>query len=335
MRQPVTPRIAIIGAGMAGITCAHALQQLGCTPVVLEKSRGVGGRMATRRTTDGDRFDHGAQYITARGASFQRVLQTLERLDAAAAWAPLDPAHSTPPPQRWMIGTPGMSDLLKPLAAALEVHTQTTVTALSRSTAGWHLQTDNPITLEPFDAVVCTAPAAQCHALFAQSPALQAALAQVRMAPCWAVMLRYTEALAVAFDARRYTTGAIGWLARQAIRPGYAGKPHSWVLHASAEWSQEHLEMAADQVLVQLQQALASLLEIELPPVSYAAAHRWRYALTTTALGQPFLASEDGSLYAAGDWCLGARVECAHASGEAVAAALVRRFKPGLRQRSD
>ncbi len=333
MRHPTAPRIAIIGAGMAGITCARALQGMGWSPVLLEKSRGVGGRLATRRSAEGHQFDHGAQYVTAQEPSFQNMLQMLERQQSAATWAPLDPARTTPPPQRWMVGTPGMSALLKPLAATLQLHTQTTVTALSRGVEGWYLHTDTQAAPGPFDAVVCTAPAVQCHAFFADFPAMQAALARVRMAPCWAVMLHYTEALPVSFDARRYQTGAVGWLARQASRPGYSGQPDSWVLHARAEWSEAHLHESAEHVLAQLQQELAGLLATPLPPVSYAAAHRWRHALTTLPLGQPFLANDDGSLYAAGDWCLGARVECAHTSGEAVAAALARRFR--LNERPD
>jgi renalase len=305
MRQSASPRIAIIGAGMAGITCAYALQQLGCSTVVLEKSRGVGGRLASRRTAAGDHFDHGAQYITAREPAFRQRLDALVQQHSAVTWAPRDPARTTPSSHGWIIGSPGMSALLQPMAAPLELHTRTTVIALHRSAAGWHLHTDSGMTLAPFDAVVCTAPAAQCHALLADVPAMKAALAQVRMAPCWALMLRFAE--------------------------GYSGKPHGWVLHASPEWSQLHLELPAEDVLALLQQELARLLGTALPPTSHAAAHRWRYALTTLPLGQAFLANDDGSLYAAGDWCLGARVECAHASGEAVAAALATRFQ--LRER--
>jgi renalase len=327
MRYPNTPRIAIIGAGIAGIICAHALQKFGCSAAVLEKSRGIGGRLATRRTAEGDCFDHGAQYLTARQPAFQRMLQELELRRSADTWAPLDSFRATPPSRPWIVGTPGMSSLLTPLTTALDLHTQTSVTALSRSAAGWHLGTDTGATLGPFDAVVCTAPAAQCQALFTDIPVIQAALAQVRMAPCWAIMLRFTAALPVSFDARRYEAGVIGWLARQSSRPGYSGKPHSWVVHASPAWSEDHLEESAEQVLAQLQQELEHLLGSRLPAISYVAAHRWRYALTTVPLGQSFLANEDGSLYAAGDWCLGARVEFAHASGEAAAAALAMRFQ--------
>ena len=54
--------IAIIGAGIAGLVCSQELQQAGYSVVVLEKSRGVGGRMATRRVS-GSRADHGVRYL--------------------------------------------------------------------------------------------------------------------------------------------------------------------------------------------------------------------------------------------------------------------------------
>jgi len=70
-----TPRppqhIAVVGAGMAGITCARTLQQAGHQVTVFEKSRGLGGRMATRDSAFGS-FDHGAQYFT-RCAIFHRA----------------------------------------------------------------------------------------------------------------------------------------------------------------------------------------------------------------------------------------------------------------------
>ena len=55
--------VAIIGAGIAGLSCASALQQAGIRVRVFEKSRGVGGRMSTRRG-EGWECDHGAQYFT-------------------------------------------------------------------------------------------------------------------------------------------------------------------------------------------------------------------------------------------------------------------------------
>ena len=70
--------IAIIGAGMAGISCARALREAGRQVVLFDKGRAVGGRMATKRMALGEatiRIDHGAQYITARDGGFASLLQ--------------------------------------------------------------------------------------------------------------------------------------------------------------------------------------------------------------------------------------------------------------------
>jgi len=60
-------------------------------------------------------------------------------------------------------------------------------------------------------------------------------------------------------------------------------------------------------------------LRVGASSVLLSAAHRWRYARVTQALGQPFLCSPDATLYLGGDWCIGARVEAAWSSGRAIA----------------
>ena len=67
--------IAVVGAGMAGVVCARTLVQAGHRVTLFEKSRGLGGRMSTRRTEFGG-FDHGAQYFTVRDARFETALRS-------------------------------------------------------------------------------------------------------------------------------------------------------------------------------------------------------------------------------------------------------------------
>ena len=64
-------KIAIIGAGIAGLTCAHMLKKY--NPIIFEKSRGIGGRLATRYS-DQYQFDHGAQYFTVKDKEFDKFL---------------------------------------------------------------------------------------------------------------------------------------------------------------------------------------------------------------------------------------------------------------------
>ena len=55
----------VIGAGVRGRIAARTGQANGTSVLVLDEGRGVGGRLATRRTASGV-FDHGAQFFTAR-----------------------------------------------------------------------------------------------------------------------------------------------------------------------------------------------------------------------------------------------------------------------------
>ena len=110
--------IAIIGAGMAGLAAARLLQQAGARVALIEKSRGVGGRMATRRV-GALQFDHGAQYFTARGQAFKAAVEDLARDGAAAPW--FDDAH---------VGAPGMSGAARALAQGLEILTGRQASAL-------------------------------------------------------------------------------------------------------------------------------------------------------------------------------------------------------------
>ena len=62
-------KIAIIGAGISGLTVAKELSKLN-EVTIFDKSRGVGGRMATKRIDD-YHFDHGAQFFTAKSQEFK------------------------------------------------------------------------------------------------------------------------------------------------------------------------------------------------------------------------------------------------------------------------
>ncbi len=310
---------------MAGISCAHALQQRDFAVTLFDKSRGIGGRLATRRTDGGERFDHGAQYITTRSADFSAFIDRLRHDGAAAQWQPrlgTDAAHHP-----WFVGTPGMSALLKPLAQDLDIRLSTTVSALERSGDSWRLRSADGALSEPYDVVISTAPPVQTHALVEVDPTMQEALDAVSMAPCWTLMIAFAKPLDVDVDARRFDEGAISWLARQASRPAHGGNAHAWVVHAGAEWSAEHLELTPEQAASAMQQELARAVGQALPDTIFVQAHRWRYAMTTQALGRPFLANNDRSLFAGGDWCLGASVECAYQSGAAIAEAVSKRLR--------
>jgi predicted NAD/FAD-dependent oxidoreductase len=324
-----SPRIAVIGAGMAGLACARALQDVGLRPVVFDKGRSPGGRLATRRL-DGDiGFDHGAQYVTAHGEAFSTTLDGMIAEGAAAHWRPEATGGIDPAAERWITGTPGMNALAKPLAAGLDLRVTCEVTAVERETAGWRVRTAANAAGDCFDIVACTVPVPQARRLFGAVHDITQALDEVTMAPCWALMLAFAGPAAGVPDVLQTDSETLSWLSRNNSKPGRYAAKECWVAHATADWSSRHLELEREPVAALLVDAVQRMLGDAMPKVGQAIAHRWRYARTVKALGRPCLASRDGTLFLGGDWALGARVECAFDSGRAIAQAIIDgRWKP-------
>lgn len=321
------PRTAVIGAGVAGIACANALQGNGLRITVLEKSRGLGGRLATRRVDEGVTFDHGAQYFTARSPEFRRMAEQSIAQGCVDYWRP-EHCETQPSAGRdWLIGVPTMNALIKPLAEGVDIRLNREVAAVVRDGRGWRVHYSNDCDSTFFDRVVCTAPAPQAAVLFRDEPGIARSLAKVSVAPCWALMISFAAPFDPGFEARKFTCGDVAWVARNSSKPGRSTENDCWVLHASPTWSQRHLEQDRERIAPMMIDLLADLANVPLPECVHISAHRWRYALTTNALGAPFLCSSDRSLFLGGDWCLGARIESAYESGRAMAKALVESCK--------
>lgn len=188
--------VGVIGAGIAGLACAQRLQAAGLRVTVLEKSRGLGGRIATRRIDSAIAFDHGAQYFTVRDATFDAQVELWCAAGAAALWSGRIVSvnqglvEELPEPLHRYVGTPGMNAIAKSLAAGLNVQTNVAVRSVSRSLDRWLLEDATSAPIGPFDMLISTAPPQQTQLLLGHlSSKLAVPISQVTMAPCWAVML--------------------------------------------------------------------------------------------------------------------------------------------------
>ncbi|MDL2355875.1 MAG: FAD-dependent oxidoreductase, partial [Pseudomonadota bacterium] len=311
------PHIAIVGAGIAGLACATALQQSGFNVAIFDKSRGPAGRMSTRRG-DGWQCDHGAQYFTARDAGFRAEVARWERAGAAAPWYPVVQRFDTAgarlcAPAERFVGTPRMSAPAALLASTLALRTEVTISALQREGAGWRLHAHGAGPLAHcYDAVVLALPAPQAAPLLREVAPVQAALAQSTTMPgCWALMLQYPAPLALGFDAAFVNHGPLRWVARDSAKPGRGGA-ESWLLHASAAWSETHIEDDADSVAAHLLAAFAALGG---PAPQGWSAHRWRHASTAPAREEVCIWEAADGLGLCGDWLNGGTVEAAWLSG--------------------
>lgn len=181
-------RVAVIGAGLAGLSCARHLQQQGLEVRLFEKSRGAAGRMSTRRG-EGWQCDHGAQYFTARDPDFRAEVARWQALGVAAVWQPrlevfgAADLHTPDETLERFVGTPRMTAPARSLALTLDLRLQSTVQRVERSPDGWRLSTaEQGLLDEAFDALVLAVPAPQAVPLLApHSPALAGLAALARM----------------------------------------------------------------------------------------------------------------------------------------------------------
>lgn len=321
--------IAILGSGMAAATLFARLSEVGLSGAVelFDKSRGIGGRMATRYT-DTRQFDHGASFFTARTPSFQAFLADLTKAGTVAAWEPdvttLSPG-GRPYKRPWFephyVAMPRMNGLCKYLLADATTHTGTEIRKVERrGNRNWLVSTDEQ-RFGPFDWVISTAPAPQTIRIFASAASPD--FDSVTFDPCIALMASINPS--PTFDAAVVKDSPIEWIAMTDSKPGRQCQP-SLVAHASPGWSLEHLETDPASLVPALIEAIAALPGIDAAAIMDATAHRWRFARPGTPLGQSFWADSDQRLAACGDWCLGRTVEDAYTSANELARFLRARF---------
>ncbi|MFO7653581.1 MAG: FAD-dependent oxidoreductase [Candidatus Krumholzibacteriia bacterium] len=353
--------IAVIGAGIAGLTCARGLVRSGADVKVYDRGRGPGGRASTRR--DGThRFEHGAPFFQAAQREFMAqvaewvedgharpALPRLVHLNRGRVSAELDNGGL-------FTGAPALNRLVRHLATDLDLVSGVRVEQLVRRSAWseaprWQLVVDGRLAADVFDTVVIAAPPSEAISLLQDAPHWQRRLLGVVMDPCLTAMVTFAEPLAVDWDGARVTASPLEWIHRQtgaggtgiAEGPGGAGVAggpgdaeetgdgaapgESWVLHATAAYSREHLRDDPQATAWDLVRRLAEEVDRPLPAVQFVRGHRWRYARTHRPLGADHLHDESLGLAVCGDWCRGEGLEDAYVSGAALAKEIVARAR--------
>ena len=178
------------------------------------------------------------------------------------------------------------------------------------------------------DVVILATPPSQAVELMPDDVAFYSAVQGVVMEPCWATMAYWNEDLPLAWDAAFVNESPLSWVARDGSKPSRGGGA-TWVLHATGDWSRDHLEREASAVGPELLQAFGDAAGLDLPSPELLVSHRWRFA--KPAAGITGITERSGSwpvealfdpkqrMGVCGDWCPGGRVEGAWLSGRTLA----------------
>jgi len=311
---------AVIGAGPAGLLFARMLFRAGQDVMVLEKSRGPGGRAATRRRSleRAGRmieiaFDHGLPFVPRDALDLLWAADPSLKIPDLQAWWVADRPHGPAQHIPAGLGMPRMSALGRLLSRGLDVRTGHTVDCLNPLPSGqWHVLTVEGQNLGPFDFVTLAVPAPQATALLPDG-ALKEHTGAIGYSPCWTLMLAGPTRLP---DEPVILSGgadaATRWiLMAEHAKPGrdQTGGGARYTLQADSLWSSAHLEEAPDTMIAPLRAYGAARLS-DHPrlatwfgdgDIDLAMAHRWRFSRCTAPSSERHLIDHAQRLAVIGD----------------------------------
>ena len=320
-----TPRIAVIGTGLAGLLCGRILMDHGLTVQSFDKSRRVGGRACTRDCGDGWRFDHGAQYFTIRDPLLQPYLNSWIQDGHVGRWngriVSIEPDRTVRNVAEMdrFVGTPSMQSLGQHLSDGQAVTLEAEIAQVMRGKDRYRIFSKLGNDLGEFDIVLWNCPPIQVKTMLPELCEWSSQLNDVEMLPCWAVMLALNEPWDLPWDGAFINDGSLGWMARDSSKPNRVSAKETWVLHSTVAWAKDNLNETKENVIAKLIAEAERITGSKIPGLRTSSAHRWMYSRPAQALPCKSLWDEGNRLGACGDWCGGPRVEGAIQSGISLA----------------
>ena len=315
--------VAIVGAGIAGISAARALRRDGYTVTLFDRGRRLGGRACSRPAGGG--YDHGAQFFSVSDERFKRALAPHLRSGAVAPWpgrvVRCAAGETLEVDERRYVGVPGMGNFAAALAGDLEVTADTRIAVAEEGARGWSLCDADGSELGEYDVLLLAMPPEQASALVPRDCSLRETLREFRSEPAWAALLEFDTRLPLDFDGAGFDRLDVAWAARDSSKPG-RDPGERWVVHAAAEWSRERFGAAPELIAEELAAAFFTATALAPPAMTAASAHRWGFARVDKGPACGALWDEHLRLGICGDWCVAPHIEGAWLSGVEAAAVI-------------
>lgn len=273
--------ILIIGAGLSALMLARSMRALGKSCLLLEKSRGIGGRIATRRIEDLG-FDHGASFLSD-SEYFEDFLKMSKGI-----------VHHSP--QGFYIEG-GMNHLAKFLATDLEILKNQRAQIIEPHDSRWKIQTAEGLTILA-SKVVITAPLPQAVELLDQNrlqvPAQLRAI-QYKPALIYLAVLKEIPENLTSFS---HQQNMIYLMRERQLHP------RGIVMHLSEAAAADHFEKS-DAEILQLMREVISSAGLQACEIEKEELKKWRYSQPLSRSPEAF-AEILPKLYLTGDAFTGA-----------------------------
>ncbi|MFV2032992.1 MAG: NAD(P)/FAD-dependent oxidoreductase [Gammaproteobacteria bacterium] len=329
------PSVAIIGAGLAGLTCGAALRGLIPKVKIFEKSIFPGGRISRFRAGEYE-FNHGAQYFTVNNPLFWNIVSAWQTEGIVRPWdgwiveLERGQVSSGDMATQRFVGYPRMQMIAENLAQNCDLSVSTNISELEKQDdGGWRIFNERGDYLGAFEIVIIATTAHQVSNLCRQVPAIRIPADSVAMTACWSGMFAFEPRLELPYDAANILDSPLSWASRHQMA-GQSDEFDCWVLHASPEWSQQYAASFRGRVMHALLEAFWEATDIpEKKPIS-SSVHCWKHAAPINPINEDSLFDESAAIGACGDWCTAPRIEGAVLSGFSMADRVMKYIhKPG------
>lgn len=313
-------KVAIIGAGISGLTLAHRLKDQ-YEVTIFEKSKGLGGRVATRRAGNFS-FDHGAQFFKITTPRFQDFMQPLIDNKVILPWcgrfAEITKNKVTKT-RNWSsdyphyVGNGANNSIGKYLSKGLNIIRSCKITKIKD-----HFLTDDTgAQFGPYDWIFLTCPLPQVKALIFDKP-VQFLAENKTVSACYSLMLGFDQSIALGFDMALVKQQDISWISVNSSKPGRETR-QSILVHSTNTWANEHLEAEQDNVMQYLLEVTSDTLNYNCKKADFTGLHRWRYANSSRHEGELFYIDYEKRIGICGDGFIQGRVESAFISADSLA----------------
>ncbi len=314
-------RIAIVGAGVAGLAAGRELTKRGSEVVIFEKSSAIGGRCATRRIGPYT-FDTGATSIAPRGRLIESMmLNELDQTDLVKIESPIythtgsrvSPGDSGKNKIGRYAYRPGNNTLGKLLGAGLDIRFENLVARFQKSNGGYELNG------EEFDGLILTPPAPQTEALL-EASGERRSLAQASYRPCLSVLLGFElpdPSLAYHALIEPEQRHPLTWISLESVKcPDRAPEGCSAIVaQLSPAYSRQHYESPDADIVHDTADYLARIFGPAWMKPAVSDVKRWKYSLPESLALFESVNPSKSKLVIAGDALLGGRVEYAYETG--------------------
>ncbi len=319
-------KILIVGAGISGLVAARELKKLGHEVDLVDKGRGIGGRMATRRF-DGAIFDHGAQFFTARDPEFKAMVENWIEAGVAREWFHGYPTPDDSKPRDGhprYCGAKGMTGIGKYLSEGLNVHLGEEIERLGWKNGVWSAFSKSGAQFSG-EELILTSPVPQSLTLLGTAGIelpldSKNQLENLRYEPCIGILANLDAPSQIPAPGALYVEGEILWWLGDNFEKGISERRGSVTIHSTGAFAKEHYGDEDEALIEALGAAAAPFLGAG---IESAQVRRWRYSKPENPLEIGHLRLKEFNLSFAGDIFQGAKIEGAVRSGWSCARDLI------------